>query len=56
MAERYERRAIGQTWSSWDQIFQNPMATAAAIDPSLRILELMCPATGLEKPKAVSRN
>ena len=36
MAERYERRAIGITsnlvFSQWDQIFQNPMATAAAID------------------------
>ena len=33
---RYERRAIGITsnlvFSQWDQIFQNPMATAAAID------------------------
>ena len=49
MAERYERRAIGITsnlvFSQWDQIFQNPMATASS----------MCPATGLEKPKAVSR-
>ena len=36
MAERYERRAIGITsnlvFSQWDQIFQNPMATAAAIN------------------------
>jgi DNA replication protein DnaC len=36
MAERYERRALGITsklvFSQWDQIFQNPMATAAAID------------------------
>ena len=36
MAERYGRRAIGITsnlvFSQWDQIFQNPMATAAAID------------------------
>ena len=36
MAERYERRAIGITsnlvFSQWDQIFQNPMATATAID------------------------
>ena len=36
MAERYKRRAIGITsnlvFSQWDQIFQNPMATAAAID------------------------
>jgi DNA replication protein DnaC len=36
MAERYERRALGITsnlvFSQWDRIFQNPMATAAAID------------------------
>jgi len=36
MAERYERRALGITsnlvFSEWDRIFQNPMATAAAID------------------------
>jgi hypothetical protein len=36
MAERYERRAIGITsnlvFSQWDQIFQNHMATAVAID------------------------
>jgi DNA replication protein DnaC len=36
MAERYERRALGITsnlvFSDWDKIFQNPMATAAAID------------------------
>ena len=36
MAERYERRAIGITsnlnFSQWEQIFQNPMATAADID------------------------
>ena len=36
IAERYERRALGITsnllFSEWDRIFQNPMATAAAID------------------------
>ena len=36
MAERYERRSLGITsnlvFSEWDRIFQNPMATAAAID------------------------
>ena len=35
-AERYERRSLGITsnlvFSEWDKIFQNPMATAAAID------------------------
>ena len=36
MAERYERRSLLITsnlvFSQWDQIFANPMATAAAID------------------------
>lgn len=36
MAERYERGALGITsnlvFSDWDKIFQDPMATAAAID------------------------
>ncbi len=36
MADLYERRALGITsnlvFSEWDRIFQNPMATAAAID------------------------
>ena len=36
MAERYERGSLGITsnlvFSDWDRIFQNPMATAAAID------------------------
>jgi DNA replication protein DnaC len=36
LAERYERRSILITsnlvFSAWDQIFQNPMTTAAAID------------------------
>jgi DNA replication protein DnaC len=36
IAERYERRSLGITsnllFSEWDRIFQNPMATAAAID------------------------
>jgi len=35
-AERYERRSLGITsnllFSEWDRLFQNPMATAAAID------------------------
>jgi hypothetical protein len=37
LAERYERRSLVITsnlvFSQWDQIFRNPMATAAAIDP-----------------------
>lgn len=36
LAERYERRSLLNTsnlvFSAWDQIFQNPMTTAAAID------------------------
>lgn len=36
LAERYERRSViitsNLTFSQWDQIFQNPMTTAAAID------------------------
>lgn len=36
LAERYERRSVVITsnlvFSKWDQIFQNPMTTAAAID------------------------
>ena len=62
MAERYERRAIGITsnlvFSQWDQIFQNPMATAAAIDRVVHhsvILEFDVPSYRLVKPKAVSR-
>lgn len=36
MAERYERRSLmissNLVFSEWDQIFQNPMTTAAAVD------------------------
>lgn len=36
LAERYERRSVGITsnlvFSQWDQIFKDPMTTAAAID------------------------
>lgn len=36
LAERYERRSVIITsnlvFSQWDQIFKNPMTTAAAID------------------------
>ena len=36
LAERYERRSVANTsnlvFSRWDQIFQDPMTTAAAID------------------------
>ena len=36
LAERYERRSVAITsdlvFSKWDQVFQDPMSTAAAID------------------------
>ena len=36
LADRYERRSVAITsnlvFSKWDQIFQDPMTTAAAID------------------------
>ena len=36
IAERYERRSLGITsnlvFSEWEKVFDNPMATAAAID------------------------
>ena len=50
MAERYERRSLGISsnlvFSEWDRIFQNPMATAAAIDRIVHhsvILEISVP-------------
>lgn len=50
MAERYERRSLAITsnlvFSEWDKLFQNPMATAAAIDRVVHhsfILELDVP-------------
>ncbi len=58
MAERYERRALGITsnlvFSQWDQIFQNPMATAAAIDRIVHhsiILEFDVPSYRTDKSK-----
>jgi len=59
MAERYERRSMVITsnlvFSQWDQIFQNPMATAAAIDRIVHhatILELDVPSYRSEKAKS----
>jgi len=45
MAERYERRSLMITsnlvFSEWDQIFQNPMTTAAAIDRLVHHSEIL---------------
>jgi len=60
MAERYERRALGISsnllFSEWDRIFQNPLATAAAIDRVVHhsvILEFSVPSyrTGLAEQR-----
>ncbi len=63
MAERYERRAIGITsnlvFSQWDQIFQNPMATAAAIDRVVHhsmILEFDVPSYRTSEAKGRQQN
>ena len=63
MAERYERRAIGITsnlvFSQWDQIFQNPMATAAAIDRVVHhsvILEFDVPSYRTDEAKGRQQN
>ncbi len=65
IAERYERRSIAVTsnvvFSQWQEIFQSPMATAAAIDRVVHhsaILEFDVPsyrtaeATGTQGPRA----
>lgn len=45
MAERYERRSLmissNLVFSEWDQIFQNPMTTAAAIDRLVHHSEIL---------------
>ena len=58
MAERYERRSLIITsnlvFSEWDQIFKNPMATAAAIDRLVHhsvILEFDVPSYRTEAAK-----
>jgi len=55
LAERYERRSViitsNLTFSQWDQIFQNPMTTAAAIDRVVHhssILEFNVPSFRME--------
>jgi DNA replication protein DnaC len=59
LAERYERRSVMITsnlvFSQWDQIFKNPMTTAAAIDRIVHhaiILELDGPSVRSEAAKA----
>lgn len=55
LAERYERRSVAitsnLTFGSWDQIFRNPMTTAAAIDRLVHhsvILEFAVPSYRME--------
>ena len=56
LAERYERRSVMITtnlvFSKWDQIFRDPMTTAAAVDRLVHhavILELNLPSYRAEK-------
>jgi DNA replication protein DnaC len=62
LAERYERRSVMITsnlvFSQWDQIFKNPMATAAAIDRVVHhatILEFNVPSYRTEQATRRSR-
>ncbi len=59
LSERYERRSVMITsnlvFSQWDQIFKNPMTTAAAIDRLVHhaiILEMAGPSVRAEQAKA----
>ncbi len=59
LAERYERRSVVITsnlvFSQWDQIFKDPMTTAAAIDRVVHhsvILEMTGPSVRTEQAKA----
>ncbi|MGH7151974.1 MAG: IS21-like element helper ATPase IstB [Planctomycetota bacterium] len=61
LAERYERRSVVITsnlvFSKWDQIFKNPMTTAAAIDRLVHhaaVLELNVPSYRAEQALARS--
>jgi hypothetical protein len=61
LAERYERRSILLTsnlvFSQWDQIFKDPMTTAAAVDRVVHhavILELPIPSYRAQVAKARS--
>ncbi|MGH8609937.1 MAG: ATP-binding protein, partial [Gammaproteobacteria bacterium] len=62
LAERYERRSVMITsnlvFSKWDQIFKDPMTTAAAIDRVVHhsvIVELNVPSYRAEAAKNRSR-
>ena len=62
LAERYERRSVVITsnlvFSKWDQIFKDPMTTAAAVDRLVHhsvILELNLPSYRAEKALAKTR-
>jgi len=62
LAERYERRSVMITtnlvFSKWDQIFKDPMTTAAAVDRLVHhavILELNLPSYRAEKALEKSR-
>ena len=62
LAERYERRSVVITsnlvFSQWDQIFKDPMTTAAAMDrvvPHAVILELPIPSFRAQAAKARSQ-
>ena len=61
LSERYERRSVMITsnlvFSQWDQIFKNPMTTAAAIDRLVQystILELTGPSVRAEQAKKLN--
>jgi DNA replication protein DnaC len=63
LAERYERRSVMITsnlvFSQWEQIFKDPMTTAAAIDRVVHhsvILELNVPSYRAEAAKKRSRS
>ena len=63
LAERYERKSVMVTsnlvFSKWDQIFKDPMTTAAAIDRVLHhsvILELDVPSYRARAAKRRARN
>ena len=63
LADRYERTSIMITsnlpFSKWEQIFKDPMTTAAAIDRLVHhsvILELNLPSYRLEKSKETKAN
>ena len=63
LAERYERRSVVITsnlvFSEWDQIFKNPLTTAAAIDRVVHhsaIIEFGQEMTSYRAQQAAQRN